>query len=157
MSRKYELSLDQSLRYFLSPTTAQLRATYEWVPSIAEDFTQQGGTLESDNRTAPRGPGWRVTLVFGLLPFIDVPEDASYEQLNYEEVLVALCRTLCAAKDYVEGIFEKSWVPRMFHEIDGSQEAFQYALGFELSGGAAALHERLALEPQLFQNRFGDA
>jgi|AntAceMinimDraft_1070359.scaffolds.fasta_scaffold92653_1 hypothetical protein len=157
MSKKYELNLHQTFRYLISDSTAQLRATYEWVPSIAEDFSQQGGTIESANRPVPRGPGWRVTLDFGVLPFIDVPEDASYEQLNYEEALVALCPTLCGAKDCVEGVFKKSWVPNRSHEIDGSEEAFQYALSIELSEGAAVLHERIALEPQLLQNRFGDA
>lgn len=157
MSQMYELNDEEALRYLLRESFAELRATYEWVPAIEEELARQGTESEAVGNTSRTGPGWMVTVDYGSVPFIGVAEHRSLSDLDYEEVVVALCATLGKAHGYVQRTFKDSWIRNRFHKIHGSEEMFSYALSIELSEGAARLHERLALEPQLLQKHLGAA
>ena len=157
MSKIYELNEEEAFAFLVSRATAHLRASYEWVPSIAGELARQGSSIKTDNHPGFEGAGWMFTVDYGAFPFIDVPEDASFEELDYEEAFMGVSPRLCGAHKYAERFFKRSWVPNKTHEILGSEEVFRYARSIELSDGAARLHERLSRDPQLLQKHLGVA
>lgn len=155
MSEIYELSDHEALRYLLRETFAELRATYEWVPAIEEELARQDPQGEAVGNFLRTGPGWMVTVDYGSVPFIGVAEHRSLSDLDYEEVVVALCATLGKAHGYVQRTFKDSWIRNRFHKIHGSEEMFSYALSIELSEGPLMLHEKLAENPHFLLSQSG--
>ena len=152
MSEENEQRLDEHLAYLVKRITAHLRATYEWVPSMAGEIARLNSTSGAGGRPIPEEPGWKVTPVFGAFPDTDLSDEGSFGEINYQGGLMALYPSLCEAHTFVDEIFEHSWVANRTHEINGSEKAFQKALAFEIFEGATKLHEMLAIEPRFLEN-----
>jgi hypothetical protein len=152
MSEMHELNDDKALAYLVNRITAHLRATYEWVPSMAGEVARMNSASNAGTPPPPEEPGWKVTPVFGAFPDTDLSDKGSSEEINYRGGLVGLFPSLCDAHTFVDEIFEHSWVAHRTHEINGSEKAFQKTLDFEISEGTTKLHELLVIEPRFLED-----